>query len=107
KDVQAQVTVAEAMRDQSERELEAAQTGLADAEAGVTAAQADSEYWKAEIAREAKLFAAKAVSRDEYDRETSQAKTADAKLAQARAAVREKLAMIAAGKSKVRQAGAG
>ena len=104
RDSQTQISAAEAMRDQAEREQEAVQISLADAEAGVTATQADADYWKAEIAREENLFRAKAVTREELDREKAQAKTADAKLTQALAAVREKKAMIAAAKSKVRQA---
>ncbi len=103
RDAQAQITASEAMRDQAEREQEAAQSSLADSEANVAAMQADVDYWKAEISREESLLQAKAVSREEYDREKAQAKTAEAKLAQAAAAVRERKAMIAAAQSKVRQ----
>ncbi len=104
KDSQSEATSAEAMRTQAQREQEAAQAGLQDAQAGVTAAQADAEYWKAEIAREGSLFQAQAVTRDEFDREKAEAKTAEAKLTQALAAVEGKRAGIAAAQSKVRQA---
>jgi RND family efflux transporter MFP subunit len=94
------------MQEQAERELEAAQSSLADAEANVTAMQADIEYWKAEIAREEKLYQARAVSTEEYQRELAQSKTAQAKLTQAQAAVQEKRALLSASKAKIRQAAA-
>ncbi|MEP6756277.1 MAG: heavy metal-binding domain-containing protein [Chthonomonadales bacterium] len=103
-DAQAQVIAAEAMRDQAGREQEAAQISVADVEANVTAMKADADYWKAELTREEQLFQAKAVSRDEYDREKAQAKTAEAKLIQAQTAVREKKALVSVAQSKVRQA---
>lgn len=106
RDAQAQLTAAEAMREQTEREVEAAQDGLANAEANVTAAEAEVDYWSREIERMEKLYAAKAVSREEYDREKAQAKAAQAKFAQAQAAVREKQAMLEAAKSRLRQASA-
>jgi RND family efflux transporter MFP subunit len=106
-DAQAQLTAAQAMREQASREQEAAQAGLTDAESNVSAAQADLDYWTAEIAREEKLFQAGAVSREEYDREKALALQAHAKRTQALAAVREKRAMLAAAQSKIRQAEAG
>lgn len=102
-DAQAQASASDAARDQSEHELQALQLSLVDTEANVKAMEADADYWKAEISREKQLLQAKAVSREEYDRESAQAKTADAKLVQARTEVREKRVMIAAAKSKVQQ----
>ncbi len=107
RDMQSQRTAAEAMQEQADRENEAAQSSVADAEANVTAMQADTEYWNNEIAREEKLYKARAVSTDEYQRELSQGKTAGAKLIQAQSAVQEKHAMLAASNAKIRQAAAG
>jgi RND family efflux transporter MFP subunit len=107
RDAQSQLTSAQAMRDQAEREQEAALANQADAQANISAMQADVDYWTREIAREQKLLKAGAVSTEEYQREESQAKAAQAKLTQAQAAVLEKRAMVSAAQSKIRQAEAG
>ena len=104
RDAEAQVSVAKSMLEQAEREQDSAQISITDAEANVTAVRADVDYWRAEIIREEKLFQAKAVSRDEYEKEKAQSKTADAKLSQALTGVREKKSMYAVAKSRVQQA---
>ena len=99
-------------------QLEAAQSLTQDANAQLGAAQADGQYWHDEIAREAALLKAGAVTQEEYQRERAQADNAEAKIRQAQArvtqsgaqiraaqsAVRKAEAMIASAKSKVEQA---
>ncbi|HLK54914.1 MAG TPA: efflux RND transporter periplasmic adaptor subunit [Chthonomonadaceae bacterium] len=104
RDAQSQVVSAQVMREEAQREQEAVEASLADAEANVTAMQADADYWRNEITREEKLLGQGVVSREEYEREQSQAKTAQARLTQAQASKREKKATVAAAQSKVRQA---
>lgn len=106
RDAKAQLAAAEAMREQSRQEKEAAQAVVADAQANLAVMQADADYWRSELVREEKLYASKAVSREEYDRERAQAQAAEAKLLQAQASIKEKQAMIAVADSKIRQADA-
>ncbi len=103
---QSQITLAEAAKDEALRNHDAANGTLADAQSNVSAARSDADYWHGEIAREAQLFKAKAVSRDEFDKETSEAKAADSRLRQAEAGVTEKSAMLAAAAARVREADA-
>ncbi len=100
--VQNEISALEAARDQSEQESEAASIGIEEAQAGVDSAQADVEYWKSELSREEKLFLAKAVSREEFDREKAQARVAETKLIAMKAVVKEKIAMSGSAKSRVR-----
>jgi RND family efflux transporter MFP subunit len=65
----------------------AARAGVKQAEGDVTTAEADVAYWDNEIAREQHLYEVGAISKEELDRETSQATASKAKLAQARAGV--------------------
>ena len=104
RDTLAQIDATQAMQEQARREREAAEANLADAEANTRAMQADVDYWKNEIAREERLLQAKAISREEYERERSQAQGAQAKLTQAQAGIREKQSMVAIADSKIRQA---
>jgi RND family efflux transporter MFP subunit len=75
-------------------ELTANQDTVADTVAGVQSAKANSIYWTSEIAREKRLAAAGAASQQEYQNEIAQAqaafaaeKSAEAKVSQARATV--------------------
>ena len=107
REAQAQVVGGQAMREQAKHEVDAARSGLADVQANVVAMQADADYWKSEVAREQRLYKRGAVSTDEYQREVSQNSGAQAKLAQAEAAVQTQGATLAAARSKIQQAGAG
>ncbi len=104
REAQEQLRAAEAMREQAQSEKEAAQAAVAEAEANIVAMQADADYWKNELERQERLYQAKAVSREEYEREKAQAQTAFTRVSQAQAAMREKRAMGAAAQSKIRQA---
>lgn len=64
------------------------QAEVARAEAQLVSAQSQSELAKAELARAQKLLDAKAVSRQEYDQLTSGARTSDANIKAAEAALR-------------------
>lgn len=68
--------------------VEQAQQMVVQAQGEVESAQAEVTYWEAEIARERTLFAKGAISKEELDRETSQAAAATAGLKQAQAAMR-------------------
>lgn len=73
-------------------ELQAQQGDVADAHAQQSAANADLTYWKAEIAREASLLKAGAITREEYERELSQTAGAEAKKEQAIARIGQVMA---------------
>lgn len=64
------------------------QAEVARSEAQLVSAQSQSELAKAELARAQKLLEAKAVSRQEYDQLTSGARTSDANIKAAEAALR-------------------
>jgi len=68
--------------------VEQAREAVSQAQGEVATAQADVTYWKAEVARADRLYKVGAIAREELDRETAQAATADAKLAQAQAGER-------------------
>jgi RND family efflux transporter MFP subunit len=70
----------------------------------VESAQADVDYWTTEIAREKRLFEQGAIAREELDRETAQATAAQAKLKQAKAAVRTAEAGVTRAKGEYAQA---
>jgi len=110
---------AEAVR-AAESDVETAEQGLREAESGVGAAraavtqaqsevksaQADVTYWKAELAREQHLYEVGAIAKEELDRETSQAATATAKLAQAKAGVNRAQAEVKQAEARRSAAGA-
>jgi len=105
-ETQAEYNAAQATLDAVRQEREAAQAAVRDAQANAQAAQADVEYWRSEIKREAKLLKAGAVSTEEYQRELSQAKAAEGRLAQAMAGISAKQAALAAAEARVKQASA-
>jgi RND family efflux transporter MFP subunit len=92
---EAQLTQAQAAVRSAESAVQSAQSGIEQANQAVTqaqsdvdAAQADVTYWRAEIAREQKLYAQGAIAKEELDREISQNSAALAKLKQTQAGVR-------------------
>ena len=114
----ADVMAADQERVNAQANADAAQSMISDADAQLQAAQADQQYWREEILREAALFKAGAVTQDEVQREKAQAQNADAKVRQAQARVvqvqaqnraaqsglQKTAAMIASAKAKLQQA---
>lgn len=88
----------------AQAEVRADQAARSEAEAGVRSAQASTDYWKTEIAREKQLADAGAASRQEYQNELSQAQTASAALAQASAKVDQAQATVQSARAKVQMA---
>jgi multidrug efflux pump subunit AcrA (membrane-fusion protein) len=88
----------------AQSEARAAQDAVADAQAGVQSALANTDYWKMEIAREKQLADAGAASQQEYQSELSQAQAAEAALTQAKSKVRQAQATVGAAQAKVVQA---
>jgi len=89
----------------AQAQAQADQDAIADAQAGVQSARAGADYWETEIAREKQLADAGAVSRQEYQSETSQALAAGAALAQAQAKESQARATARGARSKVQTAG--
>lgn len=85
-------------------EVKADQAAVSDAEASVQGTQATADYWKIEIAREKQLADAGAVSQQEYQNELSQAQTASAALAQAKAKVNQARSTVQSARAKVQMA---
>lgn len=102
----AEVTAAEEERANTQAGVEAARSMDSDASAQLQAAQADQQYWRDEINREASLLKARAVTQEEYQREKAQAQTADSKAAQAQARIIQVQAQIRAAQSGERKADA-
>ncbi|AIE83792.1 efflux RND transporter periplasmic adaptor subunit [Fimbriimonas ginsengisoli] len=94
-------------RDAAAANLTAARADVADAQARQSSAQADRRYWSQELDRESKLFAAGAVSRDEYDKERAEASKSDAALRQATEGVRSAEAKVRAAEAELRKSEAG
>lgn len=84
--------------------IEQANEAVIQAQSDVDSAQADVAYWNIEIAREKTLYAQGAISKEELDRETAQAATAQAKLKQMQAAVRTMQAGVTRAKQEYAQA---
>lgn len=103
-EAQSDVTAAREEKANAEADVAAAQTQTSDAQAQVEAAQADVDYWKNEIARMTALLKEGAVSKEEFQREQSQAAQAGAKLRQAQARVNQVQAEIRGAQSRVRKA---
>ena len=95
----ADLTAAREERSNMQAQLEAARSMTSDAAAQQQAAQADQQYWRDEIAREASLLKAGAVTQEEYQRERAQAENADAKVREAQARVVQTQAQIQAAQS--------
>jgi Multidrug resistance efflux pump len=80
---------------QAKYQLEAAQEAEQAAKDGVEEAEANLAYWKPEVERQTALLNAQVVSLDEYQKEASELRAAQAKVEQAKAKLRE------AGKTKL------
>ena len=94
----AAVRAAEARQRQAEQTVAANEQVLFQARQGTVKAQADRDYWQAEIAREESLLKTGAISREEYDRERAQYLSARAGLGQANAQVKQAEADLEAAK---------
>ncbi|HEX9109093.1 MAG TPA: efflux RND transporter periplasmic adaptor subunit, partial [Longimicrobiales bacterium] len=88
----------------AQADLAATQTQVTSAQAELSSAQADQQYWQQEIVRERSLLDKGAVSRDEYQREQSQAAQADAKVRQAQAGIDQVQAQVRAAQARIRKA---
>ena len=88
----------------AQAEAQAVQDMVADTQAGVGSASANTDYWKVEIVREKQLADAGAASRQEYESELSQAQAATDLLVQAKSKVRQAQASFVAAQAKVVQA---
>jgi multidrug efflux pump subunit AcrA (membrane-fusion protein) len=75
--------------DQKRHELEAAKQAEEAARNGVDEAEASLSYWKPEVERQKALLDAKVVSLDEYQKEASELKAAQARLQQSKAKLLE------------------
>ena len=102
----ADVIAVEQERANAQANQDAAQSMIVDANAQLQAAQADQQYWRDEIDREASLLKAGAVTQEEYQREKAQAQNAEAKVWQAQARVTQVQAQIRAAQSGVQKADA-
>jgi len=108
-------------RESAAASVVSAQADVKDAQARAESAKADQRYWGEELKREVSLFAAGAVSKDEYERERAdaakseaasraadeQVRSAQGKVRAAEAMVRRASANVVAGQRKVDQARAG
>lgn len=74
---------------QKKYQLEAAKEAVAGARKAVEEAEANLSYWKPEVERQSALLKAQVVSLDEYQKEAAELKTAQAKVDQAQAKLRE------------------
>jgi len=101
----AQVQVARLGVSDAQAEAQADQAAIGDMQAGTQSAQANADYWKAEITREKRLADAGAVSRQEYQNELAQAQAAQAALVQAQAKVSQARATAQSARSKIQAAG--
>ena len=93
-------------RSAADAAVAAAQNKVQDAQAMLQSAKADQQYWQQEIVREKALLGKGAVTVDEYQREQSQAASADAKVQQANASVAQAQADVRAAQASVRRADA-
>lgn len=75
--------------EQKNYEFKAAREAEDAAKQAVNEAQANAEYWKPELERQSALLKAQVVSLDEYQKEAAEARSAEAKLQQAMAKLRE------------------
>lgn len=87
--------IAKAEFAQAKYQLEATQEAEQAAKKAVDEAEANLAYWKPEVARQSALFKSEVVSLDEYQKEVSELRAAEAKVEQAKAKLRE------AGKTKL------
>jgi RND family efflux transporter MFP subunit len=105
-DARASVTAAEADRANADATLVAAQTQVPDAAAQLEGAEADQEFWRAQIQRDAALLKEGAVSGEEFQREKAQAQNAEAKVRQAQARINQVQAQVRAAQAAIGKADA-
>ena len=99
--VQAEVAQARASLRQAEAAVQQADAAVEEARKALASAQAEFEYWKAEIQRAEKLVRAGAISRDEYQMERSKYESASAGVQAARAKVGQMEAAARAARASV------
>ena len=87
-------------------DVESAQSGVEDADAQRTAAQADQTYWRAQINRSEALVKAGAISQQEYQQDKAQADSAEARVRQAQAKLQQANYGVQAARSRLRKADA-
>jgi RND family efflux transporter MFP subunit len=102
----AQQELAGANEDQAnaQADLDAAQAGLPDTQAQLAAAQADQEYWAAQLQRSGKLLASGAISQEEFQKDTASAEAANSKVRQAQARIVQVNAAIRGAQSRIKKA---
>lgn len=105
-EAQANLDSARSDREAASAAVASAKADVQDAQARVASAEADARYWGEELRREASLFAAGAVSRDEYEREKADAAKSEAAVRQAEEAVRSAQAKARGAAAGVRKADA-
>lgn len=81
-------------RESFDAEKAEAEAMLSDAQSEVTSMQADVDYWRNALKRSETLAKTGAISQQELERDRADARTAEAKLQQAAAKVREKQAAV-------------
>lgn len=100
------VDAAREERSNADAMVAVAQGKITDAEAQLRAAKSDQTYWGQELSREKALLSKGAVSVEEYQREQSQATSADAKVQQAQAGLSQANSELQAAQASVRKADA-
>ncbi len=106
-EAEANLSVAREARDAAQSQVVAAQSDVENARAMVSSAEADQRYWTEELKRAESLFAAGALSKDEYQKEKADAEKSAAALRQANQGVTTALAKVKAAQAQKRQADAG
>lgn len=106
-EAQANLAAAKDEREAALAGVASANADVKDAQARAAAALADQRYWAEELKRESSLFAAGAVSRDEYEREKAEAAKSDGAARQADEQVRSAQAKVASAEAELRKTGSG
>lgn len=106
-EAKAQIDAAREERANADAALTSAQAKIVDAQAELTAMQADQIYWRAQIARSATLREAGAISGEEFQKDKAQADTAEAKTRQAEARLVQAKADVQGAQSSRRKEDAG
>lgn len=106
-EAESNLSAAREARDAAQSQVVAAQSDVENAKAIVSSAEADQRYWAEELKRAASLFAASAISKDEYQKEQADAEKSAAALRQANQGVTTALAKVNVAQAQRRQADAG
>ena len=102
----ANLASARAERDAALSDAESARASVGEALASLASAEADLRYWTEELRRQSSLFAAGAVSKEEYDREKADADKSEATVRQTRAQARGAEAKVGTSEAMARRAAA-